>query len=72
MENCSATATFFPPAALMMSKFDKTDAPLMVTLNTREPAVDQKVSAKCNLSVESDPGAKPGMVYVKLPMRAVW
>src|SRR5260370_14153473 len=70
--NCSTIALFLAPAAAKISKLVNTCVPLMVTLNTRAPAVDQKVSAKCSRTVWLDPGVKPGMVYVKLAMRAVW
>jgi hypothetical protein len=54
-----------------MSKFDKTVVPLMATLNTLDPVVEKYVSAKCRRTVDVLPAVKPGMVYVKLPTRAV-
>ena len=37
--NCWMLAMFSPPEAFTMSKFVSTCVPLMLTLNTREPAV---------------------------------
>src|SRR5262250_780555 len=39
--NCSITALFLAPAVAKMSKLVSTCVPLMVTLNIRDPAVDQ-------------------------------
>src|SRR5215472_9542052 len=55
--NCSMTALFLAPAVAKMSKLVNTCVPLMLTLNTREPAADQKVSAKCRRTVWLDPAA---------------
>src|SRR5260370_33716986 len=68
--NCSTIALFLAPAAAKISKLVNTCVPLMVTLNTRAPAVDQKGSAKCSRTVRLHPGVKPGMVCGNLPMRA--
>src|SRR5215831_15669228 len=70
--NCSITALFIAPAAAKISKFVNTLVPLMLTLKIRDPADVQKVSAKCSLTAWLDPATKPGMVYVKLPIRPVW
>src|SRR5215468_5558094 len=66
------TALFWAPAVAKISKLVNTCVPLILTLKVRDPAVVKKVSAKCRRTVCVDPAAKPGIVYVKLPMRAVW
>src|SRR5215510_5029757 len=60
--NCWMIALFLAPAAAKISKLVSTCVPLMVTLKMREPAADQKVSAKCRRTVWLDPAAAPGMV----------
>src|SRR6516164_606265 len=70
--NCSINALFLAPAVAKMSKLVNTCVPLMATSKMRDPAEVQKVSAKCSRTVWLDPAAKPGIVYVKPPMRAVW
>src|SRR5215831_17046622 len=60
--NCWMIALFLAPATAKISKLVSTCVPLMVTLKMREPAADQKVSAKCRRTVWLDPAAAPGMV----------
>src|SRR5215831_7564322 len=49
--NCSITALFCAPAVAKISKLVSTCVPLMLTLNTRELAAVQNVSAKCSRTV---------------------
>src|SRR5215470_1096425 len=60
--NCSMIALFLAPAAAKISKLLNTCVPLMLTLKIREPAADQKVSAKCSRTVWLAPAVNPGMV----------
>src|SRR5262249_25101615 len=62
--NCSMTALFLAPVVAKISKLVNTCVPLIVTLNIREPAAVQNVSAKCKRTVWLDPAANAvaGMV----------
>jgi hypothetical protein len=50
---------YCPPASAKTSKSVKTSLPLMMTLNTRFPAADQKCSTKYRVTLWLEPGVKP-------------
>ena len=53
------TALFIAPAALKMSKLDRTPAPLTATLKTLAPLAEKTYSAKWSRSWYEPPGASP-------------
>jgi len=60
--NSRTLASFFAHDALTISKLLKTRVPLMLTLKTRDPAVEKKVSAKCSRTSWLEAAPKPGIV----------
>src|SRR5947209_567290 len=70
-EKSSSIPTRAAPACATMSKFVNTTPPLTATLNTREPACVQYVSAKYNRTAYDAPGVNAGTTYRKFPYRLV-